>query len=162
MRRHVAGPLQDEGVALTLNVASSNTRQRTRTLDDLTLRIKQEQSLTRLVRPQKASASILISESAIRHHENDYLGEDGGCNLQKYNPELQKRSLERRKEKQEDFDYFVGRLKEYSKSDKPIWAVWEQDVERKKQLGIQQELDRRRDEAAEAEARKQEMRSSLR
>ncbi|KAK5738163.1 Assembly factor cbp4 [Elasticomyces elasticus] len=80
----------------------------------------------------------------------------------KYNPELQKRSLERRKEKQEDFDYFVGRLKEYSKSDKPIWAVWEQDVERKKQLGVQQELDRRRDEAAEAEARKQEMRSSLR
>ncbi|KAK5723324.1 Assembly factor cbp4 [Elasticomyces elasticus] len=40
-------------------------------------------------------------------------------NLQKYNPELQKRSLERRKEKQEDFDNFVGRLKEYSKSDKP-------------------------------------------
>ncbi|KAK4901175.1 Assembly factor cbp4 [Elasticomyces elasticus] len=159
MRRHVAGPLQDEGVAFTLDVASSNTRQRTRRLDDLTLRIKQEQSPTRLIRPQKGSTSILISESAIRHHENDYLGEDGGC---KYNPELQKRSLERRKEKQEDFDYFVGRLKEYSKSDKPIWAVWEQDVERKKQLGIQQELDRRRDEAAEAEARKQEMRSSLR
>jgi len=38
---------------------------------------------------------------------------------QKYNPELQKRSLERRKEKQEDFDNFVTRLKEYSKSDKP-------------------------------------------
>lgn len=39
--------------------------------------------------------------------------------LQRYNPELQKRSLERRQEKQEDFDNFVGRLKEYSKSDKP-------------------------------------------
>jgi len=38
---------------------------------------------------------------------------------QRYNPELQRRSLERRKEKQEDFDGFVGRLKEYSKSDKP-------------------------------------------
>lgn len=36
----------------------------------------------------------------------------------KYNPELQKRSLERRQEKQEDFDQFVGRLKEYSKSEK--------------------------------------------
>lgn len=38
---------------------------------------------------------------------------------QRYNPELQRRSLERRKEKQEDFDNFVGKLKEYSKSDKP-------------------------------------------
>lgn len=37
----------------------------------------------------------------------------------RYNPELQRRSLERRKEKQEDFDQFVGRLKQYSKSDKP-------------------------------------------
>jgi CBP4 len=36
----------------------------------------------------------------------------------RYNPELQKRSLENRKEKQEDFDNFVGKLKEYSKSDK--------------------------------------------
>lgn len=41
----------------------------------------------------------------------------------KYNPELQKRSLENRYQKQQDFDDFVGRLKEYSKSDKPIWAV---------------------------------------
>lgn len=38
---------------------------------------------------------------------------------QRYNPELQRRSLERRKEKQEDFDNFVNRLKQHSKSDKP-------------------------------------------
>jgi hypothetical protein len=37
----------------------------------------------------------------------------------KYNPELQKRSLENRAEKQQDFDNFVMKLKEYSKSDKP-------------------------------------------
>ncbi|KAK6607730.1 cbp4 domain-containing protein [Botrytis cinerea] len=37
----------------------------------------------------------------------------------KYNPELQKRSLENRVGKQEDFDNFVARLKEYSKSDRP-------------------------------------------
>jgi hypothetical protein len=37
----------------------------------------------------------------------------------KYNPELQKRSLENRKGKQEDFDNFVMKLREYSKSDKP-------------------------------------------
>lgn len=39
--------------------------------------------------------------------------------FQKYNPELQKRSLENRLEKQQDFDNFVAKLKEYSKSDKP-------------------------------------------
>lgn len=37
----------------------------------------------------------------------------------RYNPELQKRSLENRVGKQEDFDNFVARLKEYSKSDRP-------------------------------------------
>jgi len=37
----------------------------------------------------------------------------------KYNPELQKRSLENRVGRQQDFDNFVGKLKEYSKSDKP-------------------------------------------
>jgi len=37
----------------------------------------------------------------------------------RYNPELQKRSLENRQQKQQDFDDFVTRLKVYSKSDKP-------------------------------------------
>ena len=39
--------------------------------------------------------------------------------LQRYNPDLQRRSLENRQQKQEDFDQFVTRLKGYSKSDKP-------------------------------------------
>jgi hypothetical protein len=39
--------------------------------------------------------------------------------FQKYSPELQKKSLERRVERQQEFDDFVGKLKEYSKSDKP-------------------------------------------
>ena len=37
----------------------------------------------------------------------------------RYSPDLQKRSLENRIGKQQDFDDFVGKLKEYSKSDKP-------------------------------------------
>lgn len=41
----------------------------------------------------------------------------------KYNPELQKRSLESRFGKEQNFDNFVGKLKEYSKSDKNIWDV---------------------------------------
>lgn len=39
--------------------------------------------------------------------------------FKKYNPDLQRKSLERRAERQEEFDQFVTKLKEYSKSDKP-------------------------------------------
>ncbi|KAK4068638.1 uncharacterized protein Triagg1_7286 [Trichoderma aggressivum f. europaeum] len=41
----------------------------------------------------------------------------------RYNPELLKRSLEGREERQQEFDQFVTRLKEYSKSDKPSWSI---------------------------------------
>ena len=37
----------------------------------------------------------------------------------RYNPDLRKRSLEGREERQQDFEDFVTRLKEQSKSDKP-------------------------------------------
>lgn len=39
--------------------------------------------------------------------------------FKKYNPDLQKKSLERRGERQQEFDEFVTKLKEFSKSDKP-------------------------------------------
>ncbi|CZS96561.1 probable Assembly factor cbp4 [Rhynchosporium agropyri] len=52
----------------------------------------------------------------------------------KYNPELQKRSLENRVQKQEDFDHFAMKLREYSKSDRPIWVAAGQD-ERKTRDG---------------------------
>lgn len=38
--------------------------------------------------------------------------------FQKYSPELKQRSLEGRYERQKDFDDFVNKLKQYSKSDK--------------------------------------------
>ena len=43
----------------------------------------------------------------------------GRRNFQRFNPDLQKRNLENRERRQQDFDDFVMRLKEYSKSDKP-------------------------------------------
>ncbi|KXT04326.1 hypothetical protein AC578_7977 [Pseudocercospora eumusae] len=79
----------------------------------------------------------------------------------KYNPELQRRSLERRKEKQEDFDAFVRNLKRFSKSDKPIWIVQEEEAARIRREGVQAEVDRRRVAAQEAEERKMEIRNSL-
>lgn len=39
--------------------------------------------------------------------------------MQKYNPDLQRRALENREGKQQDFDDFVNNLKKYSKSNKP-------------------------------------------
>lgn len=39
--------------------------------------------------------------------------------FKKYNPDLQKKSLANREERQQEFDDFVCKLKEYSKSDKP-------------------------------------------
>ncbi|SPJ81773.1 related to ubiquinol--cytochrome-c reductase assembly factor [Fusarium torulosum] len=50
----------------------------------------------------------------------------------RYNPELLKKSLENREEKQQEFDDFVTRLKAYSKSDKPIWVVVKEEEERKR------------------------------
>ncbi|KAI4184741.1 MAG: hypothetical protein L6R41_004536 [Letrouitia leprolyta] len=72
--------------------------------------------------------------------------------FKRYNPELQKRSLENRKERQQDFDNFVNKLKEYSKSDKPIWEVAAADEARTRANTLEEqrrqeaEIQRRRDE----------------
>ncbi|KAL8757440.1 MAG: hypothetical protein Q9199_002224 [Rusavskia elegans] len=50
--------------------------------------------------------------------------------FKRYNPELQRKSLENRQGRQQDFDNFVTKLKEYSKSDRPIWEAAAQDEAR--------------------------------
>ncbi|KAF2721747.1 CBP4-domain-containing protein [Polychaeton citri CBS 116435] len=79
----------------------------------------------------------------------------------RYNPELQRRSLENRQEKQEDFDKFVTRLKEYSKSDKPIWTAWEQDHEKRRRLDILREIEDRKQAEDKAAAMRKEIRDSI-
>ncbi|KAK3397855.1 putative cytochrome c reductase assembly factor [Sordaria brevicollis] len=76
--------------------------------------------------------------------------------FQKYNPELQKRSLERRFEREKEFDDFVNKLKEYSKSDKPIWTVQAEaeEKERQQRAQVQKSLEL----AEEIKARKEAMR----
>lgn len=74
----------------------------------------------------------------------------------KYNPELQKRSLENRKGKQEDFDNFVMKLREYSKSDKPIWEVAAQDERKSRDGKIAEQVKL----TEEIRARKEEIRKS--
>lgn len=78
--------------------------------------------------------------------------------FQRYNPELQKRSLENRIGKQQDFDQFVGKLKEYSKSDKPIWAAAAEDRENQREGRLREqekliEEVRKRKEAMKGEVK---------
>jgi hypothetical protein len=44
--------------------------------------------------------------------------------LQKYNPDLQKRALATREQRQQEFDGFVMQLREASKSDKPSMSPY--------------------------------------
>ena len=79
---------------------------------------------------------------------------------QKYNPDLQKRSLENREQKQQEFDDFVNKLKEYSKSDKPIWIVAAEDEARQRansaeeQRRVAQDIQKRREKIREESLRK--------
>ncbi|KAL8773499.1 MAG: hypothetical protein Q9209_001603 [Squamulea sp. 1 TL-2023] len=72
--------------------------------------------------------------------------------FKKYNPDLQKKSLENRQGRQQDFDNFVTKLKEYSKSDRPIWEAAAQDEARtransaEEQKRLAAEIQKRREE----------------
>ncbi|KAG5993921.1 hypothetical protein E4U52_001579 [Claviceps spartinae] len=72
----------------------------------------------------------------------------------RYNPELLKKSIEEREERQEEFDVFVNRLKEYSRSDKPIWTVMMEEEERQKKAV----LSAARAQRKEADAQREQMR----
>lgn len=72
----------------------------------------------------------------------------------RYNPDLQKKSLENRFQKQKDFDDFVVRLKEYSKGDRPIWEEAAEADKRKKEAMSSET----RKLVEEMEKRKREMR----
>ncbi|KAI1801577.1 CBP4-domain-containing protein [Daldinia bambusicola] len=75
--------------------------------------------------------------------------------FKKYNPELQKKSLERRYERQKEFDDFVNQLKEYSKSDKQIWIAQEEAIRKRREEALQRDLL----SAEEAKARKEALRN---
>jgi len=74
----------------------------------------------------------------------------------KYNPDLQKRSLENRVKNQEDFDHFAMKLREFSKSDKPIWEAAADDEKKTRggkiaeQVRISEEIRARKEEIRKA------------
>jgi len=80
--------------------------------------------------------------------------------FKRYNPDLQRRSLENRVGKQQDFDNFVTQLKEYSKSDKHIWAAIAEGEEKQRQAKREETEREQLSVAAEVQRRRDEMKSS--
>ncbi|CAG9940721.1 unnamed protein product [Clonostachys rosea f. rosea IK726] len=72
----------------------------------------------------------------------------------RYNPDLRRRSEENRAQREQEFDDFVTKLKEYSKSDKPIWVVAKEAREREDR---EREEKRRKDIRDSAKAKEQEL-----
>lgn len=73
--------------------------------------------------------------------------------FKKYNPELQKRSLERREERLAEFDEWLANLKRQSKINKPIWVVQEEEAKAAREAKFEEE----RRAAAELEAQREAM-----
>ncbi|GAB7348112.1 hypothetical protein MBLNU459_g6133t1 [Dothideomycetes sp. NU459] len=79
----------------------------------------------------------------------------------RYNPDLQRRSLENRKEKQENFNEWVANLKRHSKNTNvPIWTSWEKESERNRQASIAETLAEQKAKAEAAEQRRLEIKNS--
>ena len=68
--------------------------------------------------------------------------------FKRFSPELQQYNLENRDRRQREYEDFVTKLKEYSKSDKPIWeaAAEAQEKARQELLRRQQQEERERGE----------------
>ncbi|KAK2747156.1 assembly factor cbp4 [Myotisia sp. PD_48] len=52
--------------------------------------------------------------------------------FQRFNPDLQKRNLAMRDQRQQEYEVFVNHLKEHSKSDKNIWVAMKDAKEQQK------------------------------
>jgi hypothetical protein len=85
-----------------------------------------------------------------------YVTPSEGELFKRFSPDLQKRNLEARERRTAEYLDFAGKMREYSKSDKPIWEAAE-EAQRKKRAEMI-EVDRAR--RAEEERVKSEMREA--
>lgn len=79
--------------------------------------------------------------------------------FKRFNPELQKRNLEMRAQREEYHNDFARKMIEYSKSDKPIWVAEEEDRKRRRQEILDREAVERDEKQKIAQAIKDEMKS---
>lgn len=87
-----------------------------------------------------------------------YVTPSEGELFSRFSPELQASNLANRARRQRDHEDFVGKLKEYSKSDKPIWEAAAEAQRREREEGMRREAAER----AEVERRKGEVREAAR
>jgi len=80
--------------------------------------------------------------------------------FKRFSPELQAFNLANRDRRQREYEDFVGKLKEYSKSDKPIWeAAAEAQRKQNEDAGRRVvSMGREEVERLEAEKRREEIR----
>ncbi|KAF3902379.1 hypothetical protein ABW20_dc0102561 [Dactylellina cionopaga] len=68
--------------------------------------------------------------------------------FKRYSPELQKKVIEERPRRQKEMQEFFDQLKEYSKSDKPIWVLQAEDAKRRRKEALQAEAFKRKEDGA--------------
>lgn len=86
-----------------------------------------------------------------------YVTPSEGELFKRFSPELQAHNLANRDRRQREYEDFLGKLKEYSKSDKPIWeAAAEAQRKARDELLAKEEAAR-----IEREQVRQEMRRSV-
>lgn len=79
----------------------------------------------------------------------------------RFSPELQASNLANRARRQAEYEDFVGKLKEYSKSDKPIWEAAKEAQRKEMRAGKREgweRLEREREGEVEVERRRREVR----
>ncbi|OJJ43033.1 hypothetical protein ASPZODRAFT_169626 [Penicilliopsis zonata CBS 506.65] len=77
--------------------------------------------------------------------------------FKRYNPDLQRRSLEEGERRAQEFDEYVTKLKEWSRSDKSIWLA-AQEQEEQKRVQVEAQRAQAKDEAR---IQREEMRKEL-
>ncbi|KAJ5889570.1 hypothetical protein N7504_010380 [Penicillium tannophilum] len=75
----------------------------------------------------------------------------------RYNPELQKRSAEQGERRAQEFDDYVTKLKEWSKSDKSIWYAAQEELDQKRAMIEAQRAKSKEEDRIQREEMRKEM-----
>ncbi|KAJ5595449.1 uncharacterized protein N7459_001657 [Penicillium hispanicum] len=77
--------------------------------------------------------------------------------VKRYNPDLQKRSAEQGQQRAQEFDDYVTKLKEWSKSDKSIWFAAQEELDKKRAAAEAQRVKAKEESRVQREEMRKEM-----
>lgn len=80
--------------------------------------------------------------------------------FKRFNPDLQKRNLEMREQREQNYKDFAAKMIEYSKSDKPIWVAEEESRRRAREDILRREAEQQRQRDSIAREIREEIASS--